>query len=239
MSLEAFSQALARPDDRIDLAHACLLIAQDAYPGLDVERYLGEIERMALRRIRPAAGPALMLLITRQDPIARSPGQTLRDRVHSISGATRDDDLLRLASEQRRSPATYCFRCIERGTLTVCHCGGTRFHCVPRALCLLDDATGTWSQRRGVQIDQPRREEILFGLLGDRGGRVAGDDEEGVERAVLDHAHRDVRLEVGGADLVLRDHRSRPGPHPVAHVVPQELLVALAGPAVSIARQPS
>ena len=58
MSLEAFSQALARPDDRIDLAHACLLIAQDAYPGLDVERYLGEIERMALRLrpLLPAAG---------------------------------------------------------------------------------------------------------------------------------------------------------------------------------------
>jgi regulator of sirC expression with transglutaminase-like and TPR domain len=36
-------------DGRIDLAQACLMIAQDAYPSLDVERYLGDIERMALR----------------------------------------------------------------------------------------------------------------------------------------------------------------------------------------------
>jgi regulator of sirC expression with transglutaminase-like and TPR domain len=40
---------VACEDARIDLAHACLMIAQDAYPQLDVERYLGEIERMALR----------------------------------------------------------------------------------------------------------------------------------------------------------------------------------------------
>ena len=45
---DAFAQMLARDDSRIDLAHACLMIAQDAYPELDVERYLGEIERMAL-----------------------------------------------------------------------------------------------------------------------------------------------------------------------------------------------
>ena len=48
-ALEPFAELLAREDLRIDLAHACLLIAQDAYPALDVERYLGEIERMALR----------------------------------------------------------------------------------------------------------------------------------------------------------------------------------------------
>ena len=47
--LESFAQLLARDDVRIDLAHACLMIAQDAYPKLDVERYLGEIERMAMR----------------------------------------------------------------------------------------------------------------------------------------------------------------------------------------------
>ena len=60
MTLEAFAQALAREDARIDLAQACLMIAQDAYPRLEVERYLGEIERMALRlRARlPAAGGA-------------------------------------------------------------------------------------------------------------------------------------------------------------------------------------
>jgi len=48
-SLEGFAQVLGRDDVRIDLARACLMIAQDAYPGLDVERYLGEIERMAMR----------------------------------------------------------------------------------------------------------------------------------------------------------------------------------------------
>jgi regulator of sirC expression with transglutaminase-like and TPR domain len=47
--LEAFGALLARDDAKIDLAHACLLIAQDAYPRLEVERYLGDIERMALR----------------------------------------------------------------------------------------------------------------------------------------------------------------------------------------------
>jgi len=47
--LEPFTQLLGRDDKRIDLARACLMIAEDAYPGLDVERYLGEIERMAIR----------------------------------------------------------------------------------------------------------------------------------------------------------------------------------------------
>jgi len=47
--LEAFAQLLARDDAKIDLAHGCLMIAQDAYPRLDVERYLGDIERMAMR----------------------------------------------------------------------------------------------------------------------------------------------------------------------------------------------
>jgi regulator of sirC expression with transglutaminase-like and TPR domain len=47
--LDTFSQLIARDDARIDLARACLMIAQDAYPALDVERYMGEIERMAIR----------------------------------------------------------------------------------------------------------------------------------------------------------------------------------------------
>ncbi|HET7197313.1 MAG TPA: tetratricopeptide repeat protein [Burkholderiales bacterium] len=47
--LRAFSEMLSREDVHIDLAHACLMIAQDAYAELDVEHYLGEIERMALR----------------------------------------------------------------------------------------------------------------------------------------------------------------------------------------------
>ena len=49
MRLESFAEAVGREDGRIDLAQACLMIAQDAYPELEVERYLGEIERMALR----------------------------------------------------------------------------------------------------------------------------------------------------------------------------------------------
>jgi len=49
MSLEPFAQAVKGEDARIDLAHACLMIAEDAYPTLDTGRYLGEIERLALR----------------------------------------------------------------------------------------------------------------------------------------------------------------------------------------------
>jgi regulator of sirC expression with transglutaminase-like and TPR domain len=59
VALEPFAQLIARGDARIDLSLACLLIAQDAYPGLDVERYLGEIERMAARlraRLAPGCG---------------------------------------------------------------------------------------------------------------------------------------------------------------------------------------
>ncbi len=48
-SLEAFAGVLRKDDLHIDLARACLLIAQDAYPALDVERYIGEIETLALR----------------------------------------------------------------------------------------------------------------------------------------------------------------------------------------------
>jgi len=49
MTLERFAEVVGREDARIDLAEACLMIAEDAYPGLDVGRYLGDIERMALR----------------------------------------------------------------------------------------------------------------------------------------------------------------------------------------------
>jgi regulator of sirC expression with transglutaminase-like and TPR domain len=58
VALEAFAQLIARGDARIDLARGCLMIAQDAYPGLDVDRYMGDIERMAIRlRARlPQAG---------------------------------------------------------------------------------------------------------------------------------------------------------------------------------------
>jgi regulator of sirC expression with transglutaminase-like and TPR domain len=46
--LRAFEQAVAEKEERIDLARACLLIAEDAYPGLEAVRYLGELERMAI-----------------------------------------------------------------------------------------------------------------------------------------------------------------------------------------------
>ena len=49
MTLEAFAEAVRRKDESIDLARCCLMIAQDAYPALELERYMGEIERMALR----------------------------------------------------------------------------------------------------------------------------------------------------------------------------------------------
>ncbi len=56
---DRFAELMARGEDQIDLARACLLIAQDAYPGLDVEGYLGEIERLAARlrgRLAPQGG---------------------------------------------------------------------------------------------------------------------------------------------------------------------------------------
>ena len=46
---DRFAELMARDEAEIDLARACLLLAQDAYPGLDVEGYLGEIERFAAR----------------------------------------------------------------------------------------------------------------------------------------------------------------------------------------------
>jgi regulator of sirC expression with transglutaminase-like and TPR domain len=47
--VKSFEELVAQGDSDIDLAAACLMIAQDAYPGLDVIRYLGEIERLAIR----------------------------------------------------------------------------------------------------------------------------------------------------------------------------------------------
>jgi regulator of sirC expression with transglutaminase-like and TPR domain len=57
---DRFAELLARDEAEIDLARACLLIAVDAYPGLDVDGYLGEIERFAarLRGRLPAGGGA-------------------------------------------------------------------------------------------------------------------------------------------------------------------------------------
>jgi regulator of sirC expression with transglutaminase-like and TPR domain len=49
LAFDRFAELMAREEPQIDLARACLMIAQDAYPGLDVEGYLGEIERFAAR----------------------------------------------------------------------------------------------------------------------------------------------------------------------------------------------
>jgi len=46
---DAFSELMARDEAEIDLGRACLMIAQDAYPALDVDGYVGEIERLAAR----------------------------------------------------------------------------------------------------------------------------------------------------------------------------------------------
>ena len=46
---DRFADLLADERDRYSLAEACLLVAADAYRDLDVNRYLGEIERMAAR----------------------------------------------------------------------------------------------------------------------------------------------------------------------------------------------
>jgi regulator of sirC expression with transglutaminase-like and TPR domain len=58
--LQTFETMVSEKDEKIDLARACLMIAQDAYPGLEIDRYLGDIERMALRlRTRlPQSGDA-------------------------------------------------------------------------------------------------------------------------------------------------------------------------------------
>jgi regulator of sirC expression with transglutaminase-like and TPR domain len=48
-TLEPFRALMAQADARIELARACLMIARDAYPALDVAHYLGEIERFGLR----------------------------------------------------------------------------------------------------------------------------------------------------------------------------------------------
>jgi regulator of sirC expression with transglutaminase-like and TPR domain len=57
--LERFSELVSHRDGEIELARACLQIAEDAYPGLDVDGYVGEIARFAGRlRARLAAGAA-------------------------------------------------------------------------------------------------------------------------------------------------------------------------------------
>jgi regulator of sirC expression with transglutaminase-like and TPR domain len=54
--LERFAEMLSREDAKIELASACLQIAEDAYPGLDVDGYVGEIDRLA-KRLRARLAP--------------------------------------------------------------------------------------------------------------------------------------------------------------------------------------
>ena len=54
--LERFSALLCRED--FDLAEACLLVAQDAYPKLDVGHYLGRIDALAATVRSRVAGDA-------------------------------------------------------------------------------------------------------------------------------------------------------------------------------------
>jgi len=55
-ALDPFVELVSREDDRIELARACLHVAEDAYPGLDVDGYVGEIERYA-KRLRARFAP--------------------------------------------------------------------------------------------------------------------------------------------------------------------------------------
>jgi regulator of sirC expression with transglutaminase-like and TPR domain len=57
--LQAFAALLKRPEADLDLARACLMISQDAYPDLDLEHYLGEIDSLAMQlqnRLSAGAG---------------------------------------------------------------------------------------------------------------------------------------------------------------------------------------
>lgn len=48
-ALDSFRALMAQADARIELARACLMIARDAYPELELAHYIGEIERFGLR----------------------------------------------------------------------------------------------------------------------------------------------------------------------------------------------
>jgi regulator of sirC expression with transglutaminase-like and TPR domain len=49
---QLFTEAVTGPENRLDLARAALLIASEAYPGLDILRYVAKLEVMAAA-VRP------------------------------------------------------------------------------------------------------------------------------------------------------------------------------------------
>ena len=49
LAIELFKEMVSRPEDRIDLGLAALLIALDEYPNLNVRQYLKEIDQLAAK----------------------------------------------------------------------------------------------------------------------------------------------------------------------------------------------
>jgi regulator of sirC expression with transglutaminase-like and TPR domain len=47
--MEDFRSELAKEDVRVDLARACLMVAQDAYPALDIHDYLSQLDALGIR----------------------------------------------------------------------------------------------------------------------------------------------------------------------------------------------
>lgn len=49
VSLDPFRDMVVREDVKIDLARACLMIAQDAYPSLEADRYISMLDALGVR----------------------------------------------------------------------------------------------------------------------------------------------------------------------------------------------
>ena len=74
---DRFAELMARDESEIDLARACLMIAEDAYPELDIDGYLGEIERYSVRlrgRLPPGDRAARWRLCDHRPGLAHTRG---------------------------------------------------------------------------------------------------------------------------------------------------------------------
>lgn len=80
-----FCTAVQRPDDQIDVAHAALLFARDAYPDLDVQLYLNQLDEWA-EDIRS-------VVATANDPLAPL-NEFLFDKLRFIGNTIYYDDPL-------------------------------------------------------------------------------------------------------------------------------------------------